>query len=81
MVTATATVNLRTSAITRRAQPWHLTLLLRIESWLDRRAGRNALYTMDERGLHDIGLTSADVIGADRREGWQDHLIGQTRRR
>jgi uncharacterized protein YjiS (DUF1127 family) len=72
MTTATATVNLR--SIHPRTAPTLLSLLLRLEAWLDARAGRNALYSMDERALHDIGLTSADVDGFDRTQTWQDCL-------
>jgi uncharacterized protein YjiS (DUF1127 family) len=78
MVTATATVNLRSYAPTRKALPRFLPLLLRVEAWLDRRASRNALYGLDERGLHDIGLTSADVDDFDRTGTWQGQLNGST---
>lgn len=81
MVTATATVNLRSFAPASKSRPSLLSLLLRLEAWLDARAGRNALYSMDERALHDIGLTSADVDGADRTGTWQSHLMRPVGRR
>ena len=81
MVTATATGNLRSFAPSRKAQPTFLSWLLRFEAWLDNRAGRNTLYTMDERALHDIGLTSADVDNFDRTETWQSCLMGPAGRR
>jgi uncharacterized protein YjiS (DUF1127 family) len=81
MVTATATVNLRSFAPSHQARPTFLSLLLRLEAWLDNRAGRNALYSMDERALHDIGLTSADVEGFDRTTIWQNCLMGPAGRR
>ena len=87
MVTATATVNLRTLAPktvaskTLDRKPLFLSLLLRLEAWLDRRASREALYSLDERALHDIGLTSADVEGPDRTATWQDCLMRPVGRR
>jgi uncharacterized protein YjiS (DUF1127 family) len=79
MVTATATVNLR--SVPSLKAPNLLSLLLRFEAWLDARAGRNALYSMDERALHDIGLTSADVESFDRTQTWQNCLMGPAGRR
>lgn len=63
MVTATAAINLRSPAPAHVVRPTVLSLLLRVEAWLDARNGRNALYSLDERALHDIGLSSADVDG------------------
>ena len=76
MITATATVNLRSMTQTP-ARDTFLSLVLRLEAWLDGRAGRNALYTMDERALHDIGLSSADVDSFDRTASWQNCLMGR----
>jgi uncharacterized protein YjiS (DUF1127 family) len=42
--------------------------LLRYEEWLDKRAARRVLYSMNELALADIGLTHPDSVGsADRR--------------
>jgi uncharacterized protein YjiS (DUF1127 family) len=76
MITATAPGNLRSFAPAHRTLPSLLPLLLRLEAWLDRRASRNALYSLDERALHDIGLTSADMGGVDRTATWQNCLLG-----
>ncbi|QRM31787.1 DUF1127 domain-containing protein [Microvirga sp. VF16] len=48
-------------------------MLLRFESWLDRRGTSKELYTMDDRALADIGLSRADVEGLNA-ASWQDHL-------
>ena len=72
MTTAIATVNLRSTH--SRTAPTLLSLLLRVEAWLDARAGRNALYSLDERTLHDIGLTSADIGRVEPTQSWQDCL-------
>ena len=50
-----------------------LELLLRFESWLDRRKSSKELYQMDDRALADIGLSRADVDGLNA-ASWQDHL-------
>ena len=64
MITAAATVNLRSPFC--EVRPTYLSLLLLVEAWLDARRGRNALYSMDERTLHDIGLSSADAESVGR---------------
>ena len=48
-------------------------LLLRFETWLDRRKTSKELYGMDDRALADIGLSRADVEGLNA-ASWQDHL-------
>jgi uncharacterized protein YjiS (DUF1127 family) len=74
-----ATENLRYLAHVENKTPRQsrlLGLLLRLESWLDRRAGRRALYRLDDRALSDIGLTRADLDRPEPAGGWQRHLIG-----
>ena len=74
-----ATENLRHLVHTANESPERsrlLSLLLRIEAWLDTRAGRRALYRLDDRALADIGLTRADLDRPDPAAGWQRHLIG-----
>ena len=48
-------------------------LLLRFETWLDRRKTSKELYGMDDRALADIGLSRADVESLNA-ASWQDHL-------
>ena len=50
-----------------------LELLLRFESWLDRRKSSKELFLMDDQALADIGLSRADVEGLNA-ASWQDHL-------
>ncbi len=50
-----------------------LPLLLRFETWLDRRRSSKVLYRMDDRALADIGLSRADVDGLNG-EAWRDAL-------
>ncbi len=52
-----------------------LQILLRFESWLDRRRTSKELYRLDDRALTDIGLSRADVEGLNV-ASWQDHLPG-----
>lgn len=35
--------------------------LLQLEAWLDARNSARALYSMDDRGLSDLGLSRGDV--------------------
>ena len=48
-----------------------MSLLLRVEAWLDARKSRRALYDLDDRTLHDIGLTRDDVDRFDEDASWQ----------
>ena len=41
--------------------PSGFALLLRLEAWLDRRAGRRAALALDDRALADLGLSRADA--------------------
>ena len=46
-------------------------LLLKVEAWLDARANRRVLYSLDDRTLADIGLTRDDVDRFDEEGSWQ----------
>ena len=46
-----------------------MSLLLKVEAWLDARANRRVLYGLDDRALADIGLTRDDV-GAPVSTSW-----------
>jgi uncharacterized protein YjiS (DUF1127 family) len=48
-----------------------LDLLLKVEAWLDARKSRRALNDLDDRTLHDIGLTRDDVDRFDEAASWQ----------
>ena len=50
-----------------------LEMLLRIETWLDRRRTSKVLYELDDHALADIGLSRADVEGLNE-ASWQDRL-------
>lgn len=63
MATACTTVNLGYVAAKPEKKSALLPFLLRLEAWLDRRAGSRILYRLDDRGLADIGLSRADVDG------------------
>ena len=58
-----------------KASGWFLRGLLRMETWLDARASRRALYRMDDRALADIGLTHADLGRPDPAASWQSLLL------
>ena len=68
---ASANLGLHTARRERRNNV--LELLLRFESWLDRRKSSKELLTLDDRALADIGLSRADVEGLNV-ASWQDHL-------
>jgi len=68
-----ASANLGLHAARREHRNHVLELLLRFESWLDRRKSSKELYQMDDRALADIGLSRADVDGLNA-ASWQDHL-------
>lgn len=74
MTTAHAIVNLG-STERRSLTSALLPLFLRIEAWFEHRASRRALYSVDDRGLADLGLSRTDVDGFDRSPAWQDLLI------
>jgi uncharacterized protein YjiS (DUF1127 family) len=65
MAIGIATVNLGSHAAPARRSGRGLQLLLALEAWLDARASRRALYRMDDHALADIGLSRADVEGAN----------------
>lgn len=44
----------------RPAIHW-LQLLLNVEAWLDDRASRRAMYSLDDAALADLGLSRTDV--------------------
>jgi len=48
-----------------------MSLLLKVEAWLDARENRRVLYSLDDRTLHDIGLTRDDVDRFDEDASWQ----------
>ena len=68
-----ASANLGLHAARRERRNTVLELLLRFETWLDRRKTSKELYGMDDRALADIGLSRADVDGLNA-ASWQDHL-------
>jgi uncharacterized protein YjiS (DUF1127 family) len=68
-----ASANLGFHTIRRERRNTVLDVLLRFESWLDRRRTSKELYGMDDRSLADIGLSRADVEGLNA-ASWQDHL-------
>lgn len=70
-----ATANLGLHTARRERGISLLQILLRFETWLDRRRTSKALYTLDDRELADIGLSRADVEGLNV-ASWQDHLPG-----
>ena len=65
MATAYATANLGFPASSRERKSTLLQFLLRYEAWLDRRRTSRILYELDDEALHDIGLSRADVEGAN----------------
>jgi len=50
--------------------------LLKVEAWLDARKSRRVLHDLDDRTLHDIGLTRDDVDRFDDAGSWQA-LLGR----
>jgi len=68
-----ASANLGLNSTRRERRNTVLELLLRFETWLDRRKTSKELYGMDDRALADIGLSRADVDGLNA-ASWQDHL-------
>ncbi len=68
-----ATANLGLHTAHRERRTTLLEILLRFESWLDRRRTSKELYMLDDRALADIGLSRADVEGLNA-TSWQDHL-------
>jgi uncharacterized protein YjiS (DUF1127 family) len=68
-----ASANLGLHSTRRERRNTVLELLLRFETWLDRRKTSKELYGMDDRALADIGLSRADVDGLNA-ASWQDHL-------
>ena len=71
MALASAAANLfHTPAKPHRAGPL-MSLLLKVEAWLDARANRRVLYSLDDRTLADIGLTRDDVDRFDEEGSWQ----------
>ena len=70
-----ATANLGFHTTHREHRTTLLQILLRFESWLDRRRTSKELYRLDDRALTDIGLSRADVEGLNV-ASWQDHLPG-----
>ena len=68
-----ASANLGLHSTRRERRSTVLELLLRFETWLDRRKTSKELYGMDDRALADIGLSRADVDGLNA-ASWQDHL-------
>ena len=68
-----ASANLGLHAARHEHRTIVLELLLRFESWLDRRKSSKELYGMDDRTLADIGLSRADVESLNA-ASWQDHL-------
>lgn len=70
-----ATANLGLHTVRRERRTALLQILLRFESWLDRRRTSKELYGLDDRALADIGLSRADVESLNV-ASWQDHLPG-----
>lgn len=68
-----ASANLGLHTTRRERRNTVLDVLLRFESWLDRRRTSKELYRMDDHELADIGLSRADVEGLNV-SSWQDHL-------
>lgn len=68
-----ASANLGFHTTRRERRNVLLEMLLRFESWLDRRRTSKELYRMDDHELADIGLSRADVEGLNV-ASWQDHL-------
>jgi uncharacterized protein YjiS (DUF1127 family) len=68
-----ASANLGFHTTRRERRNVLLEMLLRFESWLDRRRTSKELYRMDDHELADIGLSRADVEGLNV-SSWQDHL-------
>lgn len=81
MTSATAIANLCHAPDTPKRKSSLLQRLLRFEAWLDRRAGGQTLYRMDDRALSDIGLSRADVARVDEETSWQNLLITPAGRR
>jgi len=52
-----------------RRRPWLRALL---HEWRRRSAERRALLTLDERDLHDIGITRADALWEAQKPFWRD---------
>jgi uncharacterized protein YjiS (DUF1127 family) len=57
-----------------------LDLLIRFEAWLDARASRRTLHSLDDRALADVGLSRSDLERADRAASWQSLLLPAVRR-
>ena len=70
MATVAAAENLCYQETAPRGSGQWFRLLLRLEAKLDARAGRRALYRMDERALADIGLTRSDLGRDDPTSSW-----------
>jgi uncharacterized protein YjiS (DUF1127 family) len=67
----TAAGNLRHAASGTVPRLGLLPLLLRLETWLDRRRSRRALQALTDHALKDIGLTRADLARPDPEASWQ----------
>ncbi|HEU6442133.1 MAG TPA: DUF1127 domain-containing protein [Microvirga sp.] len=61
MATALSVENLSTNAARSSNRFDWLQFLLTLEAWLDDRASRRALYSLDGAALADLGLSPADV--------------------
>jgi uncharacterized protein YjiS (DUF1127 family) len=73
MAVGYASANLGFHSSRRERRATGLELLLRFESWLDRRRTSKTLYELDDHALADIGLSRADVEGLNA-ASWGDHL-------
>ena len=71
MALGTAAVNLFHTPAKPHGTGRLLDLLLRYEAWLDARANRRVLYSLDDRTLADIGLTRDDVDRFGDAASWQ----------
>jgi uncharacterized protein YjiS (DUF1127 family) len=80
MAFSAATGELRQAAPASAGSSRPFQLLLRLETWLDRRRSRRALYGMTDHALKDIGLTKADLGRADPGSSWQALLLPTSRR-
>jgi uncharacterized protein YjiS (DUF1127 family) len=67
MVPAPAIAELRSPGVLGRLGQTLAFPLLAYNEWLDKRAERRALYSMNELALADIGLTSPDLAGSQGR--------------
>ena len=61
----------RPSAAVARRTGWLITARARVSRWRERARSRRLLQDLDERLLHDIGLTPADVERERRKRFWQ----------